>query len=144
MRQAKTVKTEVDLLKPVTLPEPEPGDCFGSSEYDPRDKDCSVCADLELCGLKREVALRSKKKKFEEDNGPLLDQTDFQSVNWDSIYKKAIEYEDSGEPMTFQELTEAISTIAKTKDQVAVAEFINREMPKEKLELKEGNVYARR
>jgi hypothetical protein len=145
MRQSRKDKQEVDLLKPVgNLPDPEPGDCFGSDLYDPRDKDCSLCADLLLCGIRREATLRTKKKQFEEEHGPMLDEVDFKSVNWETIHKKALEYEDTGEPMTFQELIDAILIIAKIKDEVAVAEFIKREMPERLFNIKDGFVYGKR
>lgn len=143
MKKAKTEKTEVNFLKPAVIPEVDPEDCFGQ-EYDPRDKDCSLCSDIDFCGIVHADKVKKKIKQTEQESGPYLDQTDFASVNWKKIEEKAKEYEDAGEPMTFEELTEAISTIAKTKDEIAVTEFIRRELPKTTLNIKAGNVYITR
>jgi hypothetical protein len=141
MRKTRTEKQEINLLEPITLPDTDPDDCFGK-EYDPRDRDCSICADIEICGIKTQVELQKKKKEFENNNGPLLDQTDFKSVNWKKIEQKALEYEVNNEPLTFEELLDTIKTLANTKDEVAVLEYIRRTLPKS-LKLSNGQVIAR-
>jgi len=146
MKKTHVKQTKVDLLIPVdpaSIMPDEQTDCFGE-EYDPRNADCSVCADEALCGLLYSSRIKKKIKETEKENGPYLDQTDFASVDWKKIEEKAKEYEDSGEPMTFQELTEAISVLARTKDQIAVAEFIKRSLPETRINIEGGNVYARR
>ena len=141
MRKAKTVKQEVDLLKPVVIPELSSDDCFGN-EYSSRDNDCAVCSDSDFCSLVYADKLKKQIKQTEKDSGPFLDMTDFSSVDWVKIAQKAKEYADAGEPMTFQELTEAIATIARTKDQVAVVEFIRRSLPDTTINMKDGYVYT--
>ena len=143
MRKAKTVKQEVDLLKPVVIPELSSDDCFGN-EYSSRDNDCSVCADDTMCALVYADKLKKQIKQTEKDSGPFLDQCDFSSIDWVKIAQKAKEYEDADEPMFYEELVEAISTIAKTKDKVAVENFIKRELPKTTLNFIDGAIYVRR
>ena len=140
MRKVKTSKTEVNFLKPVIIPEIGPEDCFGQ-EYTARDNDCAVCSDSDFCSLVYADKLKKQIKQTEKDSGPFLDQCDFQGVDWDKIAQKAKEYEEAGEPMTFRELEEAIATLARTKDSVAVTEFIRRNLGTN-LNLKDGYVYA--
>jgi hypothetical protein len=144
MRKPREVKQEVNLLKPVTIPDGGVGDCFGTDFYNPQDKDCSICADIEICGIKFQGIIQKKKTDFEQKHGPLLDQTDFQSVDIAKIEELAIKYEDEGEPMLFQELVDAVSELACTKDDIAVIEYLKRTIPTTNLILKEGKVYARR
>jgi len=144
MRKPKEEKQEVDLLKPVNLPDGEAGDCFGTDLYNPQDKDCSICADIELCGIKFQGVVQKKKTEFEEKHGPLLDETDFASVNMDKIAALARKYEDEGDPMSFQELVELVSELACTKDEVAVIEYLKRTLPVTNIITKEGKVYAKR
>ena len=141
MKKAKTIKQEVDFLKPVIIPDVDPEDCFGN-EYSFRDNDCSVCADDTMCSLVYADKLKKQIKQTEKDSGPFLDMTDFSSVDWVKIAQKAKEYADAGEPMTFAELEEAIATIARTKDSVAVIEFIKRSLPTTTINMKDGYVYA--
>ena len=143
MKKPRNEKQEVDLLKPVTLSDVPEEDCFGK-EYNPQDRDCSICADIEICGIKFQSLVQKKKKAFEEKHGPLMDETDFKSVNMEKLEKLAKKYEDEGEPMTHEELVQAVSGLANTKDEVAVIEFLKRTLPLSNLILKEGNVYARR
>ncbi len=142
MRKPKAEKTPVDLLKPVTIPDGEAEDCFGTDLYNPQDKDCSICADIELCGIKFQSIVQKKKTVFEEEHGPLLDQTDFDSVNMTKIAEVAKRYEEEGEPMLFQELIDAVAELACTKDEVAVVEYLKRTLPLTNLIIKEGKVYA--
>lgn len=144
MRKPKIEKQEVDLLKPVTIPDGDPEDCFGTALYNPQDKDCSICADIELCGIKFQSVLQKKVTKFEEDHGPLLDQVDFSSVNMSKIEALAAKYEQEGEPMTFKELTDAVAQLANTKDEVSVIEHLKRTLPTSNLLIREGQVYAKR
>lgn len=144
MKQAHEKKTKMNLLIPVnptSIVSEEQTDCFGK-EFFPTSKECSICSDCEICSILYQKIIKNKVKTIEAEHGPFLDQVDFKTINWDRFIKKAIEYEDSGEPMTFQELFDAIKTLAKTKDGVAVTEFIKRNLPLSKLCIKEGNIYA--
>ena len=141
MRKVKTEKKEVDFLKPVAIPEIDLDDCFGQ-EYDPRDKDCALCSDLTYCGLVYADRVKKEIKNTEMDSGSYMDQVDFEGVSWTKIQDKAKEYEQLGDPMSHVELVEAIMSIAKTKDDIAVSEFIKRTMPKT-LTLIDGYVKTR-
>jgi len=143
MKTPKTEKTEVDLLKPIQLPDTVEGDCFGTEEYDPQHKDCSICADIELCGIKFQGLIQKKKNVFEKENGPLLDQTDFEGVDFGKVESLALRYQDDGSPMTFEELVELVSQLASTKDDIAVVEYLKRTIPNTRLILKEGQVHVR-
>ena len=144
MRKIKTTKQEINLLEPVILSDIiSPDDCFGL-EYDPRSNDCSICADLELCGIKYQTVVQKKKKEFEDQNGPMLDEVDFKAVDWKKIEIKALEYEELGEPMKFEELMEAIMIIAKIKDSTAAAEYIKRSLPNTNLILENGKVLCQK
>jgi hypothetical protein len=95
-------------------------------------------------GTESAFDILARAQKLEKEKGPYLDQVDFQAMDWKKIEQKAQEYEDSGEPMTYKELTTAIMTIAKIKDEVAVDEFIKRSLPSTTINILNGNIYARR
>ena len=141
MKQAHTIQTKVDLTVPITpesiTPE-EVTDCFGTDEYNPQDSSCSLCSDLEICGIKFQELVKVKKKKFEQEKGPLLDMTAFETVNMSKIEQLAKKYEEESEPMTFEEIQKFIQEQAVTKDVEAVIEFIKRELPLTKMYLKDG------
>jgi len=145
MRKNHEKSTKVDLLVPVVpgdLQPEEKTDCFGV-EYSPRDSTCSLCADIDLCGIVFQEKVKDKKLTFEIENGPLLDQTDFQGVDMVRIEKLVRKYEGEGEPMTFKELQDLIAGQANTKDSEAVIQFIKRELPLTNIYLKEGVCYVR-
>lgn len=144
MRKPREEKQNADLLKPVIIIDGDDGDCFGTELYNPQDKDCSICADVELCGIKFQGIVHRKKEDFEQRHGPLLDQTDFEAVNMAKIEELAIKYEQEGLPMLFQELVDAVSELANTKDEIAVIEYLKRIVPTTSLIIKEGKVYAKR
>lgn len=146
MRKPRTKPTEVDLTVPVDpekLLREDENDCFGTDQYAPQDKDCSLCADIEICGIKFQELVKTKKKIVEAEKGPMMDQTDLDGVDMGKVEKLARRYQDEGEPMTFAELQDAIKLQAKTKDTNAVIELIRRELPLTKMMLKDGVVYVR-
>ena len=143
MKKSRTDKKEVDLLKPVIIPDADLEDCFGK-EYDPQDRDCSICADIEICGIKFQGIIQKKKREFEEKHGPLLDEVDFKSVDIAKIEKLAKQYEEDGYPMLFQELTDVVAELANTKDEIAVIEYLKRTLSTSNLIIKEGKVYVKR
>jgi hypothetical protein len=137
MKKSREKKTEVDLLKPIDPKTLEAIDCFGL-EFDSHSSECSSCADSELCLIKWSEDVKGKKIAFEIQNGPLMDQVDFASVDMARIERLAKKYQDEGQPMTFQELQDVIAGQANTKDNEAVIEFIKRELPLTLIYLKEG------
>jgi hypothetical protein len=146
MRKPRTKQTEVDLTVPV-----DPGkiladdetDCFGTEQYSPQDKDCSLCSDIEICGIKFQELIKGKKRAVETEQGPMMDQTDLDGVDLGKVEKLADKYYKEGSPMTFEELQEAIRIQANTKDDDAVLELIRRELPLTRMILKDGLVYVR-
>lgn len=143
MKKPRTDKKEIDLLKPVVIQEADSEDCFGK-EYNPQDRDCSICADIEICGIKFQGVIQRKKKEFEEKHGPLLDEADFKSINFAQIENLVKKYETEGEPLTYEELFEVVSQQGRIKDEIAVIEYLKRTIPVSNLILKEGKVYVKR
>jgi hypothetical protein len=146
MKQPHTTPTEIDLTVPVdptSIVPTEQTDCFGTEEYNPQDKDCSLCSDIEICGIKFQELIKTKKVKVETEKGPMLDQSDIDGVNFKKIEKLANKYYLEGDPMTHEELIEAVMIQANTKDEVAALELIRREMPGTNMVLKDGKVYVR-
>jgi len=143
MRKPKTEKTEMDLLKPVNVSDIEANDCFGSDLYNPPDKDCSICADIELCGIKFQSLVHANKEKLEGKKGPFLDEAAFSLVDFNKIESLVAQYEKDGEPMLFDELLYAVAYMAKIQDDEAVVQFIKRKLPTNNLLLKEGKVYVK-
>ena len=145
MKQPHNKKTKVDLLVPVTpesvMPE-EVTDCFGQ-EFQARNSDCSLCADGDLCQIVYTEKVKDKKKDFEVEHGPLMDETDFKGIDMTRIEKLAKLYQEKEEPMTFEELQDIIKEEAYTKDSEAVIQFIKRELPLTKMYLKEGKCLVR-
>jgi|WetSurMetagenome_2_1015567.scaffolds.fasta_scaffold914003_1 hypothetical protein len=140
MKTLHQKQTKVDLLVPMVpgdIHPEEQTDCFGL-EYSPTDRDCSICSDQDICGIVYSEKVKIKKKSFEVENGPTLDMTDFKGVDMNNIERLARKYETEGEPMTFEELQNAIKMLANTKDEEAVIQFIKRELPLTKIYLKEG------
>jgi hypothetical protein len=145
MRQPHQTQTKVDLTVPVdpeTVNTTEITDCFGK-EYAPHDKDCSLCFDIELCGIKFQDTVGKKVKQVETEQGPMMDQTDLDGIDFLKIEKLADKYYKEAQPMTFEELQEVVMIQAKTKDSEAVLELIKRELPLTRMILKDGLVYVR-
>jgi len=138
MKTPRKNKKEVDLLVPIdvdTLVSSGPDDCFGK-EWDPSDKDCSICHDVEICGILKQSTIKSRKKEIEKKVGPMLDQTAFEKVPVGLIVDNIKTWSKS-DPATYDELFESISLHAQTKDGVAVREFIARMLPKYGLKITE-------
>lgn len=144
-RTPKETESGIDLLKPYTPSKPSEDDCFGHM-WDPQHKDCAMCASSDVCGiLYQQIGVLKAKGDFEKAKGPTLDETDFSRVKLSKFEKLAAQYEKEGElPITLEELYTAIRDLARTKDDTAVREFLNRELPKTKLAINENNeVYVK-
>lgn len=132
MKQPRETKKEIDLtslLDPSELMSDNPDDCFGK-EWDPQDKDCSICHDVEICGIVKQQEIQSRKKKVEDTKGPMLDQTAFEKVPIEKITTTMKNWAEDGDPSTYEELEETIMASAQTKDKVAVREYIKRTLPR--------------
>lgn len=142
MRKPRNTSTKVDLTVPLHIDHAtEADDCIGA-EYDPQNKDCSICADIELCGIRFQMLVQSKKNIFEVNHGPLLDETDFKSVDYSKIERLVKKYKDAGDdPISMDELCDLVGEMARTKDRVAIVNNIKRALPNTKLIIKDGYVY---
>lgn len=135
MRKPKETKKEVDLttlLDPSELMGESPDDCFGK-EWDPQNGDCAICHDIEICGIVKQSEIKKKVKNMEKKAGSFLDMTAFEKVPMDKIAKTAIEWAEDDDPASYEELVEQIGQIARTKDPVAIREYIKTQLPKYKL-----------
>jgi len=144
MRNPRKEKFELEYLLPLIIPQAviDAGDCMGK-EYDPKNKDCSVCADQALCANYFQQLIQIDVKRFEEEKGPFLDQVYFGLVKWDKIERLVDKYA-ADDAMTFEELVDLISTMARCSDEMTVLEYIKIELPKTNLDLKEGYVIKRK
>lgn len=131
-KQPRNKPTEANLttlLDPKELMTDNPEDCFGKA-WDPQDKDCAICHDVEICGIVKQEAIKKRVKKVEKEKGPMLDQTAFEKVPQEKIVAGLTEWANDGEPATYEELSEQIGKLARTKDEVAIREYIKRFLPR--------------
>ena len=84
MAKSKKKEETIDLSKPIDLSKiGTPDDpCFGT-QYDPRDKDCKICGDIEICAIaqmqnnKLQRELLAKEKDFKDlDEDKFLNEKD--------------------------------------------------------------------
>jgi len=132
-RKAKVDRTEVDLLQPVNVGELKQlikdDDCFGK-EWNPQHKDCSICADVEVCGIiYQDTKVIPAKDKFDKKELP-LDMASFNAVKWKDIKKLIQQYEKDKEPLTMDELVEIVSTQSGMKDPQTVMLYVEQKLPK--------------
>jgi len=134
-RTKKDKKTEISLLKPINLNDlalADSDDCFGKL-WDPQHRACSVCADVDVCGIVfQETVVIPAKKKFDKETIP-LDLTNFRGINWNKVIVVVRKYQDSGEPMTYDELFSYIKGLANTKDDYTVKIFLETALKKNSL-----------
>jgi len=131
-RNAKTEKTKMDLLQPVNVGELKQlikdDDCFGK-EWNPQHKDCSICADVEVCGIiYQDTKVMPAKVKFDKETLP-LDMATFEAVNWGQIKKLVRQYEKDDEPLSMDELVEIAMTQSGMKDPQIVMLYIEQKLP---------------
>lgn len=135
-RKKRATKTEVSRLKPLNIDDlSQSDDCFGKA-WDPQHRLCSVCADVDICGVVfQEKVVIPKKKKF--DMSLPLDLLDFKKVDWAKIGKLVKKYQDGGEPMMYEELVAYIKTLANIKDPFMIKLFIEKSLKPNKLKCSE-------
>ncbi len=91
MRVKRSTPTfpDVDMSKPVNkkeiMSQIDSEDCF-SREWHPEDKLCSMCADMELCGILFHARQNKRVKQLEKEEGGFLDTTDFEAIDKDSLF----------------------------------------------------------
>lgn len=140
-RRKKDKKTPGTLLEPINIDSLrvwDEDDCFGKM-WDPQHRSCSVCADVDVCGIIfQETQVIPAKKKFDRETTP-LDLTNLQAINWTSLKALIASYEIAEEPMTYDELFEYIKDVGKTKDDYTVKIFIETSLKKHGLKCTEDN-----
>jgi len=141
MRTPRNQKQEVNFRLPVEKPSLQSDECFGL-EWNPQDKACSICADIEYCGIVyTEKVMKPAKAKFETTH-VALDATDFSAVNWDIIRRNIKEFENSGAPATWDELLDTIIDFAGNVDRDTVIYYAQRELSVHGLIQNNGYVYC--
>lgn len=108
-------------------------DCIGK-EYDPKNKECSVCAAQAFCANWYQRDIEKRIADLQKDY--FLDEVDFKSVDWKGIERLA----DAKNKFKFSELINIVSDFSMCSDEVAVLNFIHKELPKTNLILEEGYV----
>jgi hypothetical protein len=140
MRNPREEKSKIDLLKPIdNTVILDKTDCLGHL-YDPKNKECSICQEQAYCANLYARDVQKKIESTEREQGPFLDQVDFQSINWEKLEIIARQYEVGNDPLSFNELITEIKALTKCADDVAVTEFIRRNLPKTNLILEAGYV----
>lgn len=136
VRQKRSKKTEISRLKPLNIEDlSQSDDCFGKA-WDPQHPLCSVCADIDICGVVyQETVVIPKIKKFDESLP--LDLLDFSKVDWAKIGKLVSRYQDEGEPMTYEELMQYVRELANIKDPFMIKLFIEKSLKPNKLKCTE-------
>lgn len=145
MRNPRKEKWPGSFLLPLAIPQEviDHQDCMGK-EYDPKNKECSICADQALCANYYQQRLQMSINEIEKEKGPMLDQVCFENVDWHKIEKIVEKYDQQGEPIMFEELMDIISDLSSCKDDTAISLYIRRKLPKSNIELKEGYVIKRK
>lgn len=139
-RKKRTKKTDISRLIPVNIDDlSQSDDCFGKA-WDPQHRYCSVCADVDICGVVfQERVVLPKKDKF--DLTQPLDLANFEKVDWARIGKVVKKYQDEGEPMTYEELMDYIGDYTGMKDEFMIKLFMEKELPNNGLKCNEsGNI----
>lgn len=133
MKKPRETKKEVDLTTLLTpeqlmydIPEE---DCFGKL-WDPQCADCAICADVEICGIVHQSIIKKKVRNLEKKAGTFLDMTAFERVDFEELARGMKNYADEGNPFTYDELVGDIKKVARTKDPVAVREYIKAWLPR--------------
>jgi len=129
MRKPKE-KPQVDLTVPVDIDVLKSDDpCFGEL-WDPRDNNCAVCHAIEVCGILYQEKIKTKKRSFEKEHGPMLDQEQYAHVNFDTVATSIQKAADKGQFFTVEDLKYTVATLAKCKDDTSTMEYIRRMLPK--------------
>jgi len=127
----------MDISKPF-LVATDPDDCFGN-EWDPRDRVCAVCAEIDVCGIMT-ARVKNPVRSMPTHEIIPLDMADFEGVPWDKLLAYIKSVEDS-EPVTKDELIHAIMEAASISDNTTVELYLERVMPLKRLAMdREGRI----
>ncbi|CAB4185368.1 hypothetical protein UFOVP1492_75 [uncultured Caudovirales phage] len=120
---SKVTAADIDVLVPITVVPDFDSECFGKM-WDLRSSDCAGCAASELCGLfyRDTVAAKVRKHKADQKRGLYLDEQDF---SFDNAKLLSLMEQRSGD-LDIQDIVEAVEYLSKSKDDVAVGEYVKR------------------
>jgi len=138
-RKPKEEETKMDLTRPINNLEIKDDDCFGQM-WNPKDKNCALCSDLEICGIKYQEVIEDKKTNYEKEYEP-LDMADFSCVNMSKIVDFIKKYQDD-DPLTYEEVEEYVMDKAKIRDKTSVGEFLKRNFVKYNITIKDKKLYV--
>lgn len=121
--QSKVTAADIDVLVPVEVVPDFDSECFGKL-WDIRSGDCAGCAASELCGLfyRDTVAAKVRKRKADQKKGLFLDEQDF---SFDNTKLISLMEQRSGD-LEIQEVVAAVEFLSKSKDEVAIVEYVKR------------------
>ena len=110
MRRNVTSTSELNLLVPLDkekiMSEMKDSDCFGK-EWDPEERECSMCSASVPCGIIFQDTLKAIKKKKEKDPFKKLE-------------KVIADWQRSGEPATVKDMFEYFCKVLSTNDEEVV------------------------
>jgi len=128
------------LTKPLNIDQSMSNDpCFGKL-WAPQDSECAICHAIEMCGIIYQDTILKKKKAFEKEKGPTLDQAQYEHVDFASIVKAIEKGINKGKTYSFDDLVYTIGELAKSKDTQATKEYLKRMLPKYNMTINEGRI----
>lgn len=118
---SKSPSKEYDPLVPLGKVDDVESDCFGLL-WDVTTRECSSCADRDICGIVFGDELEKRANAVQENNGSIfLDVQNFEAVANDDILSGI----DSG-TTTVADLVDYVAVLANTSDTKAVVTFLKR------------------
>lgn len=130
-RNPKPTKTNVDIFKPIDV-DVSTHDCFGN--WSATAKECTRCADSDVCGILTAKKLKAKAEKVEPQP---LDLVDFSF-----LYEGSIDFIETGKT-TAKELVATVAKKAKCKEPKTVLQQIKNWLPNSEYIVKNGVVCKR-
>lgn len=141
-RTSKENPTSTDFSKPVNVGDfnINPDDCFGRM-WLPQHKECSTCADLELCGTiyQHNVIPEKIKKVKKSQGGNFLDDVNFDRIPKESLVK---EVKDNPGKVTSEHLIKFVKHWSKCDDNDTLLEWIKQFKSDYKIKIKKGLLYV--
>ena len=119
MNRTKVTFPAIDMSKPIPtttmLEEVDVQDCF-TFLWEPTNKFCLVCADIDICGILFHKRQSKQVKNIEKEKGGYLD-----NMHFDSIDKTDLVTWLSLQPRTTQQLIDKVTKFSKCPDAETVA-----------------------
>jgi len=141
MRTPKEKRTDMDYTVPIDSNDfnLDEQDCFGNM-WDIRDKMCGICADNELCMIIYQDKIKKQKMQFDNSEKKSLDMGDFNKVNWKKIVELVVKLNNEGNPLTYEELFEAIKSLSNITEKSILDIYITSNIPVHNLYIKDNYV----